>query len=81
MNADRQRINENSALDQYRHNIDVEKQTLLPSIAHLQSDDSLFGDSKHGFGGDSKLDKHAAKYQGTSNITENRMNMTEITQP
>ena len=25
MNTDRQRINENSALDHYRHNIDVEK--------------------------------------------------------
>lgn len=32
---------------------------MLPSIAHLQSDDSLFGESKHaGFGGDSKLDRH-----------------------
>ena len=58
--------------------MDGEKQTLLPSIAHLQSDDSLFGDeSKHGFGGDSKIGKH----HGVSHITDNRMNMTEITAP
>ena len=55
----------------------VDKQTLLPSIAHLQSDDSLFGDSKHGFDADSKMMKH----HGISGMTDNRMNMTMVTQP
>ena len=44
------RINDNSGLEQYANirELDEEKRTLLPSIAHLQSDDSLFGASQDG---------------------------------
>ena len=69
-----------SALDKYttaRMPFDVEKQTLLPSIAHLQSDDSLFGESKTNEG-NSKLVKYNHQI---SNGTNNRLNATELTAP
>jgi len=54
----------------------VDKQTLLPSIAHLQSDDSLFGESKTNEG-NSKL----VKYNHHISNATNRLNATELTAP
>ena len=49
-----------------------DKQTLLPSIAHLQSDDSLFGESKVGIG-ESKARNFLS--------ADLRLNATELTAP
>ena len=49
-----------------------DKQTLLPSIAHLQSDDSLFGESKVGIG-ESKVRNFLS--------ADLRLNATELTAP
>ena len=83
-----QHVNDYSAMGHYmqavdafatiRQPMDMDKTTLLPSLVHLQSDDSLFGESKqNGFGGDNKM----MKYHGISAITDGRMNMTELTAP
>ena len=68
-----------------------DKQTLLPSIAHLQSDDSLFGESKSGFGDQSRMQQHPQTNKAGGKVTmqgvhkvstrTERMNATEFTAP
>lgn len=54
-----------------RGDAEADKQTLLPSIAHLQSDDSLF---------DSKTVLADMKIQhGVSQVTDGRMLSTKLT--